>query len=60
MFGHFFGKMTPVNPGWYDLWNTGLWYDLGKTVPPAEVGLPAIVFLRNFARVEGQQNQEDW
>ena len=31
-----------------------------KTAPPAEVGLPAIVFLRNFARVERQQNQEDW
>ena len=31
-----------------------------KTVPPAEIGLPAIVVLRNFARIEGQQNQEDW
>ena len=30
-----------------------------KTVPPlAEVVLPAIAFLRNFERVEGQQ--EDW
>ena len=50
-----------LNPGWYDLWNTGLWYDLGKNLPPlAEVVLPAIAFLRNFERVEGQQDQEDW
>ena len=49
------------NPGWYDLWNTGLWYDPGKNRPPlAEVGLPAIAFLRNFERVKGQQDQEDW
>ena len=33
----------------------------GKTAPPlAEVGLPAIAFLRNFERVKGQQDQEDW
>ena len=51
-----------INPGWYDLWNTGLWYDLGKNRPPplAEVVLPAIAFLRNFERVKGQQDQEDW
>ena len=28
-------------------------------VPPAEVGLPVIEYLKNFARVEGQPNQED-
>ena len=32
----------------------------GKTVPPAEVGFPIVVFLRNFARVEGQQDHKDW
>ena len=32
----------------------------GKTVPPAEVGLPIINFLPNFARVEGQQDHKDW
>ena len=32
----------------------------GKTVPPAEVGFPIIVFLRNFARMEGQQGHKDW
>ena len=32
----------------------------GKTVSPAEIGLPAIVFLQNFERCEGQQNQKDW
>ena len=31
-----------------------------KTVPRAEVVLPAIAFFRNFERVEGQQDQEDW
>ena len=31
----------------------------GKTVPPAEVGFPIIVFLQNFARVEGQQDHKD-
>ena len=31
-----------------------------KIVPPAEVGLPFIVFLQNLARAEGQQNQADW
>ena len=50
-----------VNPGWYDLWNTCLWYDLGKNRPPlAGVVLPAIAFLRNFERIEGQQDQVDW
>ena len=32
-------------------------YDV--SVPPAEVDLPAIEFLREFACVEGQQNRED-
>ena len=53
--------VSPINPGWYDLWNTGLLYDLGeKPSPLAEVGLPAIAFLRNFERVKGKQDQVDW
>ena len=32
----------------------------GKTVPAAEVSFPITVFLRNFARVEGQQDHKDW
>ena len=31
-----------------------------KPSPPAEVGFPVTVFLRNFARVEGQQDHMDW
>ena len=31
-----------------------------KSFPPAEVSLPAIELLREFACVEGQQNREDW
>ena len=31
-----------------------------KPSPLAEVGLPAIAFLRNFERVKGQQDKEDW
>ena len=42
-----------VNPGWYGQWNAGLRYDGEKPSPKGEVGLPVIVFLRNFERVEG-------
>ena len=59
----------PLTPAWSILYVTpltldGMTYGIPvygmtseKAVPP---GLPAIVFLRNFARVEGQQNQEVW
>ena len=32
---------------------------LRRMRPPAEVGLPVIEYLKNFARVGGQPNQED-
>ena len=35
-------------------------YRQKKSSPPAEVGLPFIVFLQNLARPEEQQNQDDW